>query len=136
MFRKLAEVKQDQKQNPQLKHDENGRFNDKDLDRTLIGGCNHVVGAFGGQNTSDVLRNIEINDIMALVRGDQFHSQEATHYNPTKFGMEDSESVATTDYGPLNGRKLISRHLSSVFTLTGVYAIFPCTLPNEAWKNL
>ncbi|CAF4064358.1 unnamed protein product [Rotaria sp. Silwood1] len=73
---------------------------------------------------------------MALVRGDQFHSQEATHYNPTKFGMEDSESVATTDYGPLNGRKLISRHLSSVFTLTGVYAIFPCTLPNEAWKNL
>ncbi|CAF2958512.1 unnamed protein product [Rotaria sp. Silwood2] len=64
MFRKLAEVKQDQKQNSQLKRDENGRFNDKDLDKALIDGCNHVAGAFGAQNTSAVLRNIEISGIL------------------------------------------------------------------------
>ncbi len=217
MFQKLEEVKQEQKQSSQLVRRKDGRFRDKDLAKALIDGCKNVSGAFGGQNTPAVFRNIEISgilharsmgictlneyrsrlklkkyqsfeelnpelaerlaklyktiddvelypgllceqkkpgvdgsglcpnyttgfailsDAVALVRGDRFHSKDATYFNLTNFGMEDSQSVDTIDYGTLIGRKLIARHLGSVYTQNNVYATFPFTLPNETWKNL
>jgi len=77
-----------------------------------------------------------LSDAVALVRGDRFHAIYATYYNLTTFGMEDSQSVSTIDYGTLLGSKLISRHLSSVFKPNSVYAAFPFTVPSETWKNL
>jgi hypothetical protein len=217
MFQKFGEVKQDQKQSSLLVRRKDGRFEDKDLAKTLINGCKNVSGAFGGQNTPAVFRNIEISgilharsmgvctlneyrsflklkkyqsftelnpeladrlaklyttiddvelypgllcerkkpavdgsglcpnyttslailsDAVALVRGDRFHSDDATYFNLTNFGIEDSQSVDTIDYGTLIGRKLISRHLSSVYTQNSIYATFPFTLPSETLKNL
>jgi linoleate 8R-lipoxygenase/9,12-octadecadienoate 8-hydroperoxide 8R-isomerase/linoleate 8R-lipoxygenase/9,12-octadecadienoate 8-hydroperoxide 8S-isomerase len=217
MFEKLGEVKQDQQQNPQLVRRKDGRFRDKDLAKILIDGCKNVSGAFGGQNTPAVFRNIEISsilqarslglctlneyrshlklkkyqsfeelnpdlservaklyktiddvelypgvlferkkpaidgnglcpnyttgfailsDVVALVRGDRFYSKDATYFNLTNFGMDDSQSIDTIDYGTLIGRKLIARHLSSVYTQNNVYATFPFTLSSETWKNL
>jgi hypothetical protein len=217
MFQKLGEVKPDQQQNSQLVRRKDGRFRDKDLARVLIEGCRNVSGAFGGQNTPAVFRNVEISgilharsmgvctlneyrsrltlkkyqsfeelnpelakrlaklyktiddvelypgllcekakpvvdgsglcpnyttgfailsDAVALIRGDRFHSKDATYFNLTNFGMEDSHSVDTIDYGTLIGRKLIARHLSSVYPTNNVYATFPFTLPSETWKNL
>ena len=77
-----------------------------------------------------------LSDAVALVRGDRFHSKNATYFNLTKFGMEDSQSDATINYGTLIGAKLISRHLSSVYNENSVYAAFPFTLPSETLKNL
>ncbi|CAF4606585.1 unnamed protein product [Rotaria sp. Silwood1] len=77
-----------------------------------------------------------LSDATALVRGDRFHSKEATHFNLTTFGMEDSQSIETIDYGTLIGSKLISRHLNSVYNKNNIYAMFPFTLPSETWKNL
>jgi hypothetical protein len=215
MFQKFGEVKQDQ--SSLLVRRKDGRFEDKDLAKTLINGCKNVSGAFGGQNTPAVFRNIEISgilharsmgvctlneyrsflklkkyqsftelnpeladrlaklyttiddvelypgllcerkkpavdgsglcpnyttslailsDAVALVRGDRFHSDDATYFNLTNFGIEDSQSVDTIDYGTLIGRKLISRHLSSVYTQNSIYATFPFTLPSETLKNL
>jgi linoleate 8R-lipoxygenase/9,12-octadecadienoate 8-hydroperoxide 8R-isomerase/linoleate 8R-lipoxygenase/9,12-octadecadienoate 8-hydroperoxide 8S-isomerase len=217
MYQKLGEVKPEQKQSSQLVRRKDGRFRDKDLAKALIDGCKNVSGAFGGQNTPAVFRNIEISgilharsmgvctlneyrgqltlkkyqsfkelnpelaerlaklyktiddvelypgllceqkkpaingsglcpnyttgfailsDAVALVRGDRFHSKDATYFNLTNFGMEDSQSVETIDYGTLIGRKLIARHLSSVYAQNNVYATFPFTLPTETWKNL
>ena len=217
MFQKLAEVKSEQKLNSRLLRGKDGLFKDKDLAKALIDGCKNISGAFGGQNTPDIFRNIEISgilharsmgictlneyrsqlklkkyqsfkelnpelaeqlaklyktiddvelypgllceekkpaidgnglcpnyttafailsDAVALVRGDRFHTKDATYFNLTKFGIEDSQSVDTIDFGTLIGRKLIARHLSSVYTPNNVYAIFPFTLPSETWKNL
>lgn len=217
MFQKLGTVKQEDKQNSQILRRKDGRFKDKDLAKVLIEGCRNVAGAFGGQNTPAIFRNIEISgilharsmgictlneyraqlnlkkyqsfeelnpeladriekvyktidnvelypgllcekkkpaidgnglcpnyttafailsDAVALVRSDRFHSKEATYYNLTTFGMEDSQSVDTIDYGTLIGRKLIARHLSSVYTQNNVYASFPFTIPSETWKYL
>lgn len=77
-----------------------------------------------------------LSDAVALTRGDRFHMKEATYFNLTTFGMQDSESDPTIDHGTLIGRKLIARHLSSVFSPNSVYAIFPFTRPNETWKYL
>ncbi|CAF1076057.1 unnamed protein product [Adineta steineri] len=77
-----------------------------------------------------------LSDAIAIVRGDRFHSKDATYYNLTKFGMEDSQSIDTIDFGTLIGRKLILRHLNSVYSQNNIYAIFPFTLPDETWKNL
>jgi hypothetical protein len=77
-----------------------------------------------------------LSDAVALVRGDRFHSKDATYFNLTNWGMEDSESVDEIDYGTLIGRKLIVRHLGSIYTQSNVYAAFPFTLPSETWKNL
>ena len=201
----------------QLYRREDGRFDDKDLARALIDGCKNVAGAFGGQNTPAVLRNIEISGIMharnmgvctlneyrerinlkkyqsfhelnpkladqlaklyekiddvelypgilcesqkpsiggsglcanyttsfailsdavALVRGDRFHSKHATHFNLTNFGMEDSQSNDTINYGTLLGSKLISRHLKGIYKNNSVYATFPFTVPDQTRKNL
>ncbi|CAF1029831.1 unnamed protein product [Adineta steineri] len=217
MFQKLGGLTQDQQQNPQLMRGTNGRFEDKALAKALIDGCKNVSGAFGGQNTPAIFRNIEISgilqgrrlglctlneyrsylklkkyqsfhelnpmlseqlaklyntiddvelypgllcerkksnsdgsgicanyttssailaDAIAIVRGDRFHSKDATYYNLTKFGMEDSQSIDTIDFGTLIGRKLILRHLNSVYSQNNIYAIFPFTLPDETWKNL
>ena len=217
MFRKLGELKQDRKQHSRLARDKDGRFEDRDLAKALIDGCEKIAGAFGGRNTPDIFRNIEISgilharkigvcslneyrshrklkkyqsfqelnpeladqleqlyrtidevelypgllcerrkpavdgsglcpnyttsfailsDAVALVRGDRFHSKDATHFNLTNFGMEESQSVDTIDYGTLIGRKLILRHLKGVYSSNSVYAIFPFTLPSETWKNL
>ncbi|CAF3567602.1 unnamed protein product [Rotaria socialis] len=64
MFKKLGELSEDQKQNSQLVRREDGRFEDKDLARALIDGCKNVSGAFGGQNTPALFRNIEISGIL------------------------------------------------------------------------
>ena len=217
MFQKLGEVRSDQKHSSQLVRSKDGHFKDKDLAKVLIDGCKNLAGAFGGQNTPAVFRNIEISgivharrmgvctlneyrsflklkqyqsfnelnpelserlaklyktiddvelypgllcerqkpaiggsgicanyttsfailsDAVALVRGDRFHTKDATHFNLTHFGMEDSQSIDTIDYGTLIGRKLISRHLSSIYTQNNIHAIFPFTLPSETWKNL
>ncbi len=77
-----------------------------------------------------------LSDAVALVRGDRFHSKDATYYNLTNWGMEDSQAVDTIDYGTLIGRKLIVRHLGSIYSQNNVYATFPFTLPSETWKNL
>ncbi|CAF1076093.1 unnamed protein product [Adineta steineri] len=77
-----------------------------------------------------------LSDAIAIVRGDRFHCKDATYYNLTKFGMDDSQSIDTIDFGTLIGRKLILRHLNSVYSQNNVYAIFPFTLPDETWKNL
>lgn len=217
MFRKLGEVKQDQKQHSRLFRGEDGCFEDRNLARALIDGCINSSGAFGGRNTPDLFRNIEISgilharrigvctlneyrshrklktygsfhelnpeladqlaklyssvddvefypgllcerrkpavdgsglcpnyttsfailsDAVALVRGDRFHSKDATHFNLTNFGMEDSQPDDAIDYGTLLGRKLILRHLKGVYSPNSVHAIFPFTLPSETWKNL
>lgn len=217
MFRKLGELKPEDKQNLHLVRRRDGRFRDKDLAKVLIDGCKNISGAFGGQNTPAIFRNIEISgilsgrrmgvctlneyrihqklkkyesfhelnpdlaeklaklyltiddvelypgllceqkkpavdgsglcpnyttgsailaDAVALVRGDRFHSKDATHFNLTNWGMDDSESVDEIDYGTLIGRKLIARHLGSVYAQNSTYAIFPFTLPSETWKNL
>ena len=217
MFRKLGEVTQDQKQHSRLVRGEDGCFEDRDLARALIDGCMHISGAFGGRNTPDLFRNIEISgilharrlgvctlneyrrhrklktyasfhelnpelvdqlaklyptvddvefypgllcerrkpvidgnglcpnyttsavilsDAVALVRGDRFHLKDATHFNLTNFGMEDSQPDDAIDYGTLLGRKLILRHLKGVYSANSVHAIFPFTLPSETWKNL
>jgi linoleate 8R-lipoxygenase/9,12-octadecadienoate 8-hydroperoxide 8R-isomerase/linoleate 8R-lipoxygenase/9,12-octadecadienoate 8-hydroperoxide 8S-isomerase len=219
MFKKLAEAINDteKKKNRELARRKDGRFEDKDLARVLIHGCKNVAGAFGGQNTPTVLRNIEISGIMhsrsmgictlneyrehmklkkyqsfnelnpkladrlaklyktiddvelypgllcesqkpsiggsglcanyttsfailsdavALVRGDRFHSKHATHFNLTNFGMEDSQSDPTVNYGTLIGTKLILRHLKSIYKQNSVYAVFPFTVPSETLKNL
>ncbi len=77
-----------------------------------------------------------LSDAVALVRGDRFHSKDATYFNLTNWGMEDSQSVDAIDYGTLIGRKLIVRHLGSVYTQNNIYATFPFTIPSETWKNL
>lgn len=217
MFQKLGELKTEQKQNVHLIRRKDGRFRDKDLAKALIDGCKNISGAFGGQNTPAVFRNIEINgivygrrmgictlneyriqqklkkyesfeelnpdlaeklaklyqtiddvelypgllceqkkpavdgnglcpnyttgsvilsDVVALVRGDRFHSKDATYFNLTNWGMEESESINTIDYGTLIGRKLIARHLGNLYSPNSIYAIFPFTLPGETWKNL
>ncbi|CAF1180581.1 unnamed protein product [Adineta steineri] len=217
MFQKIGGLTQDQKQNPQLMRGTNGRFEDKALAKALIDGCKNVSGAFGGQNTPAIFRNIEISgilqgrrlglctlneyrsylklkkyqsfhelnpmlseqlaklyntiddvelypgllcerkkpaiggsglcanyttsfailaDAVALVRGDRFHCKDATYYNLTKFGMEDSQVIDTVDFGTLIGRKLILRHLNGVYSQNNVYAIFPFTLPDETQKHL
>ena len=217
MFQKLGELKAEQKQNLHLVRRKDGRFRDRDLAKALINGCKNISGAFGGQNTPAVFRNVEISgilngrrmgvctlneyrvhqklrkyesfdelnpqlaeklaklyrtvddvelypgllceqkkpavdgsglcpnyttgsailsDAVALVRGDRFHSKDATHFNLTNWGMEESASVDTIDYGTVIGRKLIARHLGNIYAPNNVYAIFPFTLPSETWKNL
>jgi linoleate 8R-lipoxygenase / 9,12-octadecadienoate 8-hydroperoxide 8R-isomerase len=77
-----------------------------------------------------------LSDAVALVRGDRFHSKDATHFNLTNFGMEDSQPDDTIDYGTLIGHKLILRHLKDLYSPNSVHVIFPFTLPSETWKNL
>ena len=203
MFQKLGEVKEDEKENPKLLRRKDGIYRDRDLAKALIDGCKNVAGAFGGQNTPAVYRNIEISgilqarsmgictlnefrsrlklkqyhsfnelnpeladqlaklyptiddvelypgllceekapsidgsglcpnyttktailsDAVALVRGDRFHSKDATYYNLTNWGIEESDSVDVIDYGTLIGRKLIVRHLEA-FTLQIVFSL-------------
>lgn len=77
-----------------------------------------------------------LSNIVTLVRSDRFHSKDTTFYDLTNFGIEESNSDNTIDYGTLIGRKLIIRHLGSVYTQNNVYASFPFTIPSETWKNL